>query len=243
MPVYKSRDLYVYLSVDMQLMANTITDEEARKRLDAILSDRLLRFNPYRVADRDLLDCAERGRWSLFPSVTQMIVFHFHDIRRVPQAAGGKAWYYEAIFFHIGDLCEEHYFSLQSITRPMTNIITRRPEWTLVNGRHIVPSNIRKLVGKSVFVSHALNCERLQGGFRQAYRMHLLHGSEAKRADIVRRAMCEAKQTMLQEVLNYPCHPDYLGKLIDSFDYETPIKFALETIRNYPSAAPPAPHP
>lgn len=40
----------------------TATVEEAMRRLDAILTDKLLWFNPYRVADRALLDCAERGR-------------------------------------------------------------------------------------------------------------------------------------------------------------------------------------
>ena len=40
----------------------TKTPEEAKQRLDSILSNNLLWFNPYRVADRTLLECAERGR-------------------------------------------------------------------------------------------------------------------------------------------------------------------------------------
>lgn len=222
-------------------MAISFTDDEARCRLDAILHDRLLRFNPYRVSDKELLDCAERGRWSPFPSITQMMVFHFHDIRSVRRTRCGE-YDYDAIFFHIGNSCEEYHFSLMSLTRPMTNTITRKPEWTLVNGRHLVASNIRRLVGRSAFVSHGIKCERMGGSYRQAYRMHLLLGPESRRADIVRRAMCDAKLAMLQEVLLYPYHPDYLGKEVVSFDYVTPIRQAIENIRNYPSAIVPANH-
>lgn len=223
------------------LMTRIRTDsDDARERLDAILSDRLLWFNPYRVADRPLIECAERGRCSPFPSLTQMLVFHFHDIQAVTGRQGISA--YSGIFFHIGDSGKEHHFGVGSLSHPMTHMVTRKPVWTLINGRHMVSSSIHTLERKDVFISHAINCDRPQGGTRQAYRMHRLPANEAKRADVIRRRMCEAKIAMLEEVLRYAAHPDYLANPSPPFDYATPILRAMESIRRFPYSAPPAIH-
>lgn len=72
--------------------------DEARERLEAILADKVLRFNPYRVSDEELVACAERGRWRPFPALTQMVVFHFLDIRAVK-----THHVFDAIFYRIGD--------------------------------------------------------------------------------------------------------------------------------------------
>lgn len=221
---------------------NTIstTEEEARQRLDAILSDRLLWFNPYRVADRALLECADRGRWSLFPALTQMLVLHFKEIRDIPAQRGFPA--YKGLFFSIGDLGEETHVSVSSLVCPMTHIVTRRPVWVLVNDRNLVRSNINRIEGRSLFVSHAITCCRESGEKRPAYRMYRLCGNEARCAAIVRRSMCAAKLTMLNEVLSYPAHPDYLGRSCRSFDYAGPIRKVMADISRFPDVSPPTTH-
>lgn len=216
------------------------TEDEAKQRLEAILSDRLLLFNPYRVADRPLLECAERGRWSPFPSVTQMLVFHFHDICRVKGKGDNPG--YRGLFFHIGDTDKEYHFGLGSLTYPLAHPATKGPVWMLINGAHLVNSNIQSLEGKSVFVSHALQCDRAILPPRQSYRMHRLYGSEAHRAKVVRESMCQAKLTMLEEIMKYPILPHYLGNLCKTFDYITPLRQAIDSIRRYPAATTPTTH-
>ncbi len=71
---------------------------EAKARLEAILADKVMRFNPYRVGDEELLACAERGRWCPFPALTQMVIFHFLDIRQVVTRHK-----FDALFFRIGN--------------------------------------------------------------------------------------------------------------------------------------------
>lgn len=218
----------------------TTTAEEAAKRLDAILSDRLLWFNPYRVADRVLLDCAERGRWSPFPALTQMMVFHFKEIREIPAQRGYSS--YRGIVFNIGCHNGETHVNVNSLIYPMTHIVTRQPVWTLINDRHLVRSNVECLVGKNMFISHAVNCCRINGMTRQAYRMYRLFGNEARRATTIRKSMCAAKIIMLNEVLHSPTHPDYLGNPCNSFDYAGPIRHAIAAISRFPDVTPPATH-
>lgn len=225
---------------NIQHIAATTTVDEARERLDAILSDRLLWFNPYRVADRELLACAERGKWSPFPSLTQMMVFHFKDIREILARQG--TYKYDGIFLNVGNLDNETHFSVSSLTYPMSHMVTGQHVWALVNGRHLVSSNLDSIVGKNLFVSHAIRCCRINGGTRQAYRMHRLYGCEAKRAATVRESMCAAKLAMLNEVLCYPVHPDYLGNPCQSFDFAGPIRQAMASIRRFPTLSPPTIH-
>ena len=221
-------------------VAETATAEEARKRLDAILSDRLLWFNPYRVSDRELLDCAERGRWRPFPSVTQMIVYHFHEIRMTESRETGIP--YEGLSFHIGDSETESYFGVGSLLRTLTHRATRKPVWTLVNGRHLVPSNIHRLEGSDLFVGHAIYCDCPSDGIRQAYRMHRLYGSESKRAATIRESMCVAKLEMLGEILRHAVLPEYLGNTCRTFDHATPLLNAMASIRRFATVSPPSTH-
>lgn len=218
----------------------TTTEEVARQRLEAILSDKLLWFNPYRVADRALIDCAERGRWSPFPAITQMMVFHFHQIQTAPAQNGIAA--YDAVSFHIGNTDTVHHFGLKSLTHPFTHMVSRQPVWNLLNGQHLVESNIRRIQRKDIFVSHAINCVRVNNGTRQAYRMHRLSGSDAQQATTLRESMYTAKLTMLEEILQYPIHPDYLGNPCLSFDYTTPLRQAIAAIQRFPDATPPTTH-
>lgn len=208
----------------------TATPAEAAERLDAILSDRLLWFNPYRVADADLLECAERGHWLPFPSITQMMVFHFHkSTQEFP----------DCLSFNIGMSDYEYHLNLNSLTMPMTHVVSRKPVWTLLNGCHLIPSNLHTLPGRSMFVSHAVICERITGKREPAYRMHRLYGGVCRRAAVIRESMCTAKIDMLQEVLAYPLHPDYLGNTCDRSGYASKIDCAIKQIRLFPTSTPP----
>ncbi len=80
------------------MMELTDCDEVAMERLTLILSDKLLRFNPYRVGDEALLECATRGHWLAWPSITQMWIIHFQDIKSVREEKT-----YDALFFKIGN--------------------------------------------------------------------------------------------------------------------------------------------
>lgn len=62
------------------------------------LVDKVLRFNPYRVGHEELVACTGRGRWQPFPALTQMVIFHFLDIRPVRTHHD-----FDAIFYRIGD--------------------------------------------------------------------------------------------------------------------------------------------
>ncbi len=67
-----------------------------------------------------------------------------------------------------------------------------------------------------------------------AYKMHLLYGSVARQADVIRQQMCQAKIEMLLEVLHHPESPFYLGYYDHDYDYVTPIRNAISAINRYP---------
>lgn len=90
--------VFIKMRVTMRAFAADGSVDEARERLEAILADKVLRFNPYRVGNEELVACAERGRWRPFPALTQMVVFHFLDIRTVK-----THHVFDAIFYRIGD--------------------------------------------------------------------------------------------------------------------------------------------
>lgn len=204
--------------------------EEARRRLEAILADKVLRFNPYGVGDEALVACAERGRWRPFPALTQMVVFHFLDIREVMTHHR-----FDAIFFRVGDSADEHYFPLGNLINPIYHHAHKKPVRTQINGKNITRSNIVRLQNRSFFVSHAISGSRFYPD-KLAYQMARLKGSVSKQADIIRQQMCLSKVAMLEEVLNYPQSSCYLGPVSTGFDYATPIRAALQSIAQYPSA-------
>lgn len=57
--------------------------EYSQRRLDLILNRRRLRFNPYKVSDRKLLDYAWEGTWGEPEDLTQMVVMTFTRLREV----------------------------------------------------------------------------------------------------------------------------------------------------------------
>ena len=210
--------------------------DEVWSRLSAILSDKVLRFNPYSVDDDTLLACAQRGRWRPLPAVTQMMVLHFHDIHNV-----NREYPHEAISYHIGDNPRELHMPLPSLTRKVTYFATRRQIHVTVNDKPLTNrSMVERMQGKDYFVSHALMAHNGHTGLTPAYRMYPLKGSPAQRAHTIRARMIESKVTMLGEILANPHCACYLQCRRNFIDYTTPIQEAIDVIRRFPS--PEIPH-
>lgn len=200
-------------------------------RLEAILADKVLRFNPYRVDDDALVACAERGRWRPFPALTQMVVFHFLDIRQV------KTQYdFDAIFYRVGDSADEHYFPLGTLIYAIAHHTSKKQERVQINGKNITRSTVANLQNRSFFVSHAIPGCRYLAPTMLAYKMCRLRGNVAAQADIIRQQMCRSKVAMLEEVLKYPARPCYLGYRGAEVDYTSPIRAAIQSIARYPQS-------
>lgn len=211
-----------------------VSPDEVRLRLDSMLGDKVLRFNPYSVEDATLLACAERAVWQPWPSLTQMVVFHFHDIRRVEWRRP-----YDAIFFHIGDDHQELHLSLSSLTNNLTLTSTLKPTHICVNGHPLTNGKmVERMQWREYFVSHALPARTAGGHGRVAYRMYRLKGIDAQKAALIRERMMESKITMLNEVLAYPYTPQYLRCSRHFIDYTTPVTALIDTILRYPDIHP-----
>ena len=219
-------------------MQLTNSDEVAKERLSAILSDKLLWFNPYSVSDEALLDSLERGYWRPLPSLTQMVILHFHDIQLTHT---NNATYY-GLFFNVGNDPDSRHYSIGTFTRPLIHLVSNQPVWMTINGKHLRPSTIDKLSNKDVFVSNAINCRKISGKIYPSYRMYLMPKSTRARAKMIRESMVISKLTMLEECMNHPTHPDYLAYTGLSFDFRTPILSAIANIRQFPNSTPPSVH-
>lgn len=219
-------------------MQLTNSDEVAKERLSAILSDKLLRFNPYSVSDEALLDSLGRGYWRPLPSLTQMVIFHFQDIQLTHT---NNAAYY-GLFFNVGNDPDSRHYSIGTFTRPMTHPVSNQQVWMTINGKHLTPATINRLTNRDVFVSHAINCRKISDKTYLSYRMHLMPKSPHAQAKMIRESMIISKLTMLEEVMQYPTHPDYLAYTGLSFDFRTPILSAIANIRQFPNSTPPSIH-
>lgn len=217
------------MSANEEFEMPKVSLEEARQRLEAVLSDKVMRFNPYKIGDKELLACAERGRWRPFPALTQMVIFHFLDIRRVV-----SNHQFDAIFFRVGDSKDEYYFPLGNFIYTIAHHTTKRQIRTLFDDKHITRSNISRLQNRPVFVSHGIVGSRFILKNMFAYRMYRLDGNPAEQAKIIRAQMCRAKIAMLEELLTYPDSPIYLGYRGSDLDYATPIRAALAAVAQYP---------
>lgn len=203
---------------------------EAKTRLEQILTDKVMRFNPYSVDDVTLLECAERGVLRGFPALTQMLIYHFHDVRVVK----GR-FNYEAIFLHVGNNPEELHISLNRMACKASYVATRKQMRPRLNGKPLTNYEmVDKMQGKSYFISNALQGTLPNGSYVPLNRLFRLRGSKAKQAQIIRQSMIAAKIEMLREVMIYPFCREYLNCKIGLFDYVSPIRKAVEVIRTFP---------
>lgn len=204
--------------------------EGVRQRLSAILENKIMRFNPYSVDDDTLLSCVERATWQPWPALTQMVVFHFLDIRRVEWR-----YPYEAIFFRVGKDPHENHLPLGALMDRVTYIGDLRQVHVTIDGRPMTNYRmVERLCGKDYFISHALHAEKSNGKKVLAYRMVRLKGSNHDKAEKIRRSMLDSKIFMLQEILSYPFCREYLQCCRNFIDYESPVRQAIDAVRNFP---------
>ena len=196
------------------------------ERLRAILEDRVMRFDPFAVDDEALVQCAVRGYWRSCSALTQMLVFHFHEIRKEQGIVP-----YDVMYFHIGDQEEEIGITVKDLTWDSAHHFTKKRVHSKVNGRNIIPSNIETLQHKTVFVSHAIISTRGIDKTLCAYRMHVLKGDIRHQAATIRKAMLAARIEMLSEVLAHPASPHYLGTT-PTFDYRRPLNEAIARLNH-----------
>lgn len=203
--------------------------EEVYGRLNAILGDKVFRFNPYSVDDTTLLACIERAVWLPCPALTQMVVFHLHDIRTIEWKIP-----YKAIFYHIGNDPEEKHLSINSLTNRFTYTATLHQIHVTVNGRVLTNEKmVERMQHKDYFISHALPARNESGKSRPAYRMFRLKGNDKQKAELIRQQMIESKIYMLQEILAHPYTPQYLRCSRNFIDYQAPINAAIDTISHF----------
>ena len=205
---------------------------DVMRRLEAILCDKVMRFNPYAIDDATLLACAERAFMRPWPALTQMAVIHFLDIRRVMWRIP-----YDAMFYRIGGSPREESMSVGSLTRRVTYTATLRQVHVTVDGRPLTNAKMaERMQGRDYFVSHALPARAEGGRPMQAYRLFSLKGNDARRAETIRERMLESKIAMLNEILAHPYAPEYLRCSRGYIDYAAPISAAISAIRCFPEA-------
>lgn len=121
------------------------------ERLNVILSDKVMRFNPYSVSDSVLLECAERGYILPPPSFTQMAVFHFQDIQKVE-----RNFSYEAIFFTIGSSPVRYHLAIGSLIHSFTHHHTLRPTHVKIGGKNLTNYRMVEKMQVAAFLSVTL---------------------------------------------------------------------------------------
>lgn len=206
--------------------------ELSRRQLEVILGRRRLRFNPYKVSDKQLIEYAWQGAWGDAFDLTQMVIMTFtrrqtvDDYRKVL-----------GIYARIGRSENEILISRSRLINRVTAHDTLQGVRSLYGKRPICnEKDLEHLVGKTVFVSRVIQGKQ---NYRiemsaVAYRMHRLWGNTARDARIIRTAMCEAKIEMLERLLANPESPNHLNCSKGLFDYTSPILSTIEMIRRYP---------
>lgn len=203
--------------------------EYSRQRLECILNRRRIRFNPYKVSDKQLLEYAWQGRWGEPDDLTQMVIITFTRLREINN---GRE--FDGIYFRVGRDEEEFFLARYSFRRPQTAHDTLRGV-RHTYGKAIIRTDddIRRLVGKTVFISRTIPCSRQDYKYGSCYRMHKITGNLARDAAMMRQAMCEAKIEMLERLMANPESQWYLNCDKGLIDYETPIKALIAKIQQY----------
>lgn len=205
--------------------------EYSISRLDGILSRRRLRLNPYAVSDKRLLEMVYDSGWGDDMDITQMVVMRFTRLR--PFKDGQS---YDGIYFCLGRSDKEVFLPLGVLKHGITAFDTLSLSRSIYGTRPLRhDEDVERLVGKTVFVSRTVLGYNSNGFGKVAYRMHRLTGKTQKDAQIIREAMCAAKIEMLERVLANPQSAYFLDCTRNFFDYETRIRHAITSIRNFPN--------
>ncbi len=204
--------------------------EYSLERLNGILSRGRLRFNPYSVSDRRLIEIVESVGWGDRLDITQIVMLYFTRLRET------RDWRkFDGIYFRVGNTRGEGFLSTATLMMGITANDTIRRERSWIGKKPIRnEDDVEALVGKTVFVSRVIWGRHIYGSLQGAYRMHRLKGDIHKDATIIRKAICDAKIEMLERILAYPESPDFLSCSKNLICYEPRIRNAIDVIRRYP---------
>ncbi len=202
------------------------------ERLRRILNGGRLRFNPYLVSDARLLEIVNSTGWGNECDITEIVVLRFTRLQKTEDWRN-----FTGIFMQMGNSAEEVFINKSSFIYGVIANDSIKPERSVVGKKPVRnEKDIENLVGKTFFVSRVIRGSNKFGSGRVAYRMHRLTGKPEKDAIVIREAIVAAKIEMLERILAYPESPDYLSCSRGFFDFETPIRYAIEVIRNFPLA-------
>lgn len=204
--------------------------EYSRQRLINILSSSRLRFNPYSVSDKRLIEIVRASGWGDEFDITQAVIMTFTRLRNT------NNWKkFDGIYATIGNSTDEVFIPSNTFIFGVTANDTLRRERSIIGKTPIrTEIDVAKLTGKTVFVSRVIRGVNIFGSNKVSYRMHRLKDNLEKDAKIIREAMCDAKIEMLERIINYPQCPDYLSCRKDFFDYTSHINKAIDVIRKFP---------
>lgn len=203
------------------------------KRLGQILGRRRLQFNPYTVADSRLLEIADSTGWGNGLDITEIVTLRFTRLQETHDWRN-----FTGVYMQVGNSTSEVFVNKGSLIFAVIANDSLRPERSMVGKKPIRnEKDVETLVGKTYFVSRVIRgCNKFGSG-KVAYRMHRLTGNPLKDAAVIREAMVSAKIEMLERILDYPESPEYLSCSRELFDFESPIRGAIEMIRRFPEAA------
>lgn len=198
-------------------------------RLEAILSRRRLRLNPYMFSDDELIAMAYDSGWGDLTDIVDMVIMRFTRLRET-----GTIERFDGVYTCVGRSDEEIFIPLGALKWGVFASDSLRTERSWIGKKAITnDADVEKLVGKTVFVSRVIRGHALGGKSRVAYRMHRLKGKPVVDAKIIREAMCDAKIEMLKRIIDYPQGPFNLSCHKNMIDYEPRLRRAIAIVRDY----------
>lgn len=182
------------------------------------------------MSDSRLLEISNTTGWGCQWDITEFVTFHFTRLERV------KDWRnFIGIYVKLGYSDEEVFINKGTLLCGVTANDKMSRKRSLAGKKPIRnEEDIENLVGKTYFISRIIRGHNIFGNGKVAYRMHKLTRQPQKNATIIREAMCAAKIEMLERIIAWPDNPELLDCTKGFFDYETPIRQAIEAIRHYP---------
>lgn len=133
--------------------------EYSLMRLNGIMSRKRLKFNPYTVSDKRLLEIVESVGWGGPLDITQMVVLRFTRLR---ETADWRK--FDGIYMTVGNSTEEVFLPTAALTKGVTANDNARLERSWIGKKPIRHAeDVEALVGKRVFVSRIIRGENIFG--------------------------------------------------------------------------------
>ena len=202
-------------------------EEYSRRRLQLILNNERIRLDPYELSDSELWEYVRTLDLERQTRLVQGVVIDFDRIRLYRNPCN-----HEALAYRVG--IGRNVFAIPLVTffLPITAEDSARKVPTLLDGRKFHSRRrVDALQGKRVFLSHCLTGHNSYDSPAVAYYMHTLCGELKRDASMIRRVWCETQITMIERVLANPHCRFYLSCQRGVFDFETPLRELLSSLR------------